>query len=136
MGLLIYAGLIFLLSLAALRKQSRLLLFFLQFQSFLFVFFFFWFTRDNYRIVQVKKIGYQMEKVTNNFREPARTVSIGGDQLKDDIYASDLPSRAVRITPSLSANQTEVSLVSDGLLAMRDRLPLNAVTLKDGDRIR
>ena len=135
MGLLIYAGLVLLLTLAALKKQSRLLLFFLQFQSFLFVFFFFWFTRDNYRIVQVKKIGYQMEKVTNDFRAPARSVSLGGDQGKDDIFVDDVPPASVWITPALSGSQSDVSIVSDGLLAMRGTVPLNAVPLSDGDRI-
>src|SRR5918996_1445968 len=98
MALLIYAGLVFLLSLAALKKQSRLILFLLQFQSFLFLFFFFWFTRDNYQILQVQKVGYQFDRVTNNFREPARSISIGGDQLKDDVYSNDLAPAAVRVT--------------------------------------
>src|SRR5687767_4205739 len=129
MGLLIYAGFIFLVSLAALRKQSRLLLFFLQFQSFLFVFFFFWITRDNYQILQVKKIGYQLEKVTNNFREPARAVSIGGDQSKDDIYSPDLPPGAAKLVPSVSASQVQVSIASEGILATQNRLPLNSVLL-------
>src|SRR5688572_29054710 len=120
MGLLIYAGFIFLISLAALRKQSRLLLFFLQFQSFLFVFFFFWVTRDNYQILQVKKIGYQLEKVTTNFREPARSVSIGGDQVRDDIYSAELPPAAVKLTPSVSAAHVQVSVASDGILAMQN----------------
>ncbi|MCI0412211.1 hypothetical protein L0222_05330 [bacterium] len=135
MGLLIYAGLVFLLSLAALKKQSRLILFLLQFQSFLFVFFFFWFTLENYQILQVQKVGYQFEKITNNFRDPARSVSIGGDQAKDDLYSADLPPAAIRITPSLSATQADVKVLADGILVLRGRLPLNAMSLKDGDKI-
>jgi hypothetical protein len=136
MGLLIYAGLVFLLSLAALKKQSRLILFLLQFQSFLFVFFFFWFTRDNYQILQVQKIGYQFERVTNNFRDPARSISIGGDQLKDDVYSTDLPPAAIRVTPLLSSTQAEVKVLADGILVLQGHSPLNALSLKDGDKIR
>ena len=135
MGLLIFAGLTFLFSLAALKKQSRLLLFLLQFHTFLFVFFFFWVTRDNYQIVQIKKLGYQLEKVTDNFREPARKIAIGGDPAKDDIYIDDLPPRAVQIIPAVAANQVELHLQTDGLLATSGQFPLNAVTLKNGDRI-
>ncbi len=125
MGLLIYAGLIFFFSVAALRRQSRLILFLLQFHSFLFVFFFFWFTRENYQILQVRKVGYQIQKVTNDYRNPARTVSIGGDQLKDDIYTAELPPSAVKITPALSGTQAQLSVATEGILAMQGRTPLN-----------
>lgn len=135
MGLLIYAGLIFLFSVAALKRQSRLLLFFLQFQSFLFVFFFFWVTRDNYQILQVKKVGYQLQKITNDFRRPARIVTIGGDQKTDDIYSAALPPAAVKITPSLSGGPSTIAVPTQGLLAMQDRTPLNVAVLKDGDTI-
>ncbi len=135
MGLLIYAGITSLLALAILKKQSRSFLLLLQFLPFLFLFFFLWFTRSNYQILHVKKVGYQFEKVTTDFRSPSRRVSIGGDQQKDDVFTSDLSPNAVQITPSLSGLNSEIAVPNDGVIVSQNQQYLNALYLEDGDRI-
>jgi hypothetical protein len=135
MGLLIYAGLVFLLGFAALKRQSRLLLILLQIQSFLFVFVFFWLTRPDYQIIQVRKLGYEFDKITNDFRNPARPVLFGRDQQKDDVFIQDIPAGAVRLTPSLASSDTKLSVLKDGIFILRNSAPLNALFLKDGDHL-
>src|SRR3990172_9451984 len=135
MGLLIYASLALLLTLAILRKYSRFVLLVLQLLPFLFLFAFLWISRANYQVLQVKKVGYQFEKVTKDYREPSRGIFMGGDQQKDDLFVPSLPPGAIKLTPSLASSTIDVSLQTNGVLLMRNEEWVNAITLKDDDRI-
>ncbi len=136
MAVFLYGCLTFLLVILGLRKKSKLALITLSFLPFAFVLTFLWLTQENYRIVQIRKMGYQFEKVSRDYRQPSRSVLLGGDRQKDDLYLSELPAGAVRITPSLVDTSSELELHSDGVLVTRNQVPLNSVPLRDGDRIK
>ncbi len=135
MAIFLYGCLTLLLAALALRKKSKLVLLTLSFLPFAFVLTFLWLTRSNYRILQVRKIGYQFEKVASDYRQPARSVLLGGDRQKDDVYLPELPPTAIKITPSLVDSSAELEMLSDGMLLTQNQEPVNAVPLRDGDRI-
>jgi hypothetical protein len=135
MAIFVFASLTVLLTFFGYRKRSRLFLLLLQFLPFFFLFIFLWFSRSHYEILQVQKLGYQFEKINADYRKPARTVMIGGDRQKDDLYSEDLPASAVKITPSLSDGSSEIEILKDGILLIKDDRPLNVIYLQDSDVI-
>jgi hypothetical protein len=135
MAILLFACLTVLFALFSYWKRSRFFQFLLQFLPFCFLFFFLWFVRDHYEIVQVHKLGYQFEKITNDYRSPSRSVIIGGNQEVDDLFSQKLPASAVKITPSLNDNSLDVRALQDGVLIVCNGEPLNEVRLHDGDRV-
>ena len=135
MPLLAYAVGTVLLCAAAWRSRSRFVLFLLQFLPFVFLFGFLWFSQDGYRTLQVRKLGYEFEKTTGDYRSPARVVKLGGDREKDDLYSESLPAGAIRIIPSLVDTSIEIETTAGGILIERNGSLLNSVELEDGDTI-
>lgn len=133
MALLIYALVASLLTVLAVRARSKGALFFLQLLPILFLPMFLWSTRENYRVLQVRKIGYEFDRISDDYRNPARTVTIGGDRQVDQVYAPDLPPGAVRITPSLVDRTSRVEVDAAGVLLFRNRDLVNSCFLNDGD---
>src|ERR1041384_3723615 len=127
MGLFAYGLLACLLSLIAFRSRSRTILLLLQALPIVFLFTFLWLTRGQYDILQVRKIGYEFEKVGEDLQHPGRTIFIGGDQQKDDIFSENLPNHAIRVTPSLTDSSFEIENVANGVLIFRNNDPMNIV---------
>jgi hypothetical protein len=133
MALLIYAVVATLLLFTALRTRSRFSMLLLQVLPVLFLFVFFWVTRDGYRVLQIRKLGYEFDRVSGDYHKPARTVTIGGDRDGDAVFVGDLPGSAVRITPSLVDGSSRVEVNSGGVLLFRNDELLNRRLLEDGD---
>lgn len=135
MAVVAYAVVSVLLCAAALRSRSRFLVFALHFLPFLFLFGFLWISQSGYKTLQVRKLGYEFEKATGDYRNPARAVTLGGNRDRDDLYFENLPQGAVRITPSLHGTSVDVESVSGGVLIERNGSLLNSMELRDGDTI-
>ena len=99
MSLLIYGTLTLLISFLAFRKRSKTWQLLLQALPLVFISSFLWSTRDNYQILHVKKLGYQFTKTTNDYRNPARAISIGGNATRDELLHPQLPENAILIRP-------------------------------------
>src|SRR3990172_6872547 len=102
MELLIYATVTLLLTLLALQKRSKGCQLLLQFVPFTFLFLFLWWTRENYSVLQVRKLGYQFKKSTTDYLHPARAVTLGGSQQSDDLFYGELAPNSVQLIPSLA----------------------------------
>lgn len=135
MSLLIYAGLAVGLTLAAYRSRGTFYTLLLQVLPFAFLFCFLWMSRDRYEVLQVRKVGYQFDKATTDYRSPARSIYLGGDRKKDDLYDAALPQQAVRITPALHETSVAVDVLEQGVLLFRNQDPANVIVLRDGDRV-
>lgn len=135
MAVFAYAVVSVLLCATALRSRSRFLVFALHFLPFFFLFAFLWISQSGYKTVQVRKLGYEFEKATGDYLNPAREVSVGGNRDRDDLYFENLPPGAVRVAPSLHGTSFEVEAVSGGVLIERNGALLNSVELCDGDTI-
>ena len=135
MAVFVYAVVSALLCAAALRTRSRLLFFALPFLPFFFLFGFLWFSQSAYRTIQVRKLGYEFDKAGEDYRNPARTISIGGDRDKDDLFLQGLDSGAVQVTPSLHSASFDVHASSGGVLVERNGVLLNSVELREGDSL-
>lgn len=135
MELLLYSALVTGFALLSLRTNKKAFLILLQALTFPFLILFLFFHRPDYLTIQVHKLGYEFEKVVADYKNPARSVSIGSDRDKDQLFVESLPPDSVQVTPSLTDSGFTIETLAPGTLVFANERPLNATLLQDGDRI-